>query len=176
MLCEECQMKPATVHITKIVNNEKSQMHLCEECAKQKHISFSTGLSAFGFDDAGFSVGKLLSSFFEPTGQSSMSITDNLKCSQCGLTFQGFSQTGRFGCSQCYNTFKGQMNPLLRRIHGKTYHVGKVPRRTGGQLRIKHEINRLKGELQEAINAEEYERAAVLRDQIKQIEQNKNTE
>lgn len=105
-----------------------------------------------------------------------MSITDNLKCSQCGLTFQGFSQTGRFGCSQCYNTFKGQMSPLLRRIHGKTYHVGKVPRRTGGQLRIKHEINRLKGELQEAINAEEYERAAVLRDQIKQIEQNKNTE
>ena len=63
MMCEECQMKPATVHITKIINNEKTQMHLCEECAKQKHISFSTGLGAFGFDDAGFSVGKLLSSF-----------------------------------------------------------------------------------------------------------------
>ena len=175
MLCEECQVRPATVHITKIVNNEKTQMHLCEECAKQKHISFSTGLSAFGFEDAGFSVGKLLSSFFEPTtGQAPISLSESLKCNRCGLTFRDFSKTGRFGCSQCYNTFKGQMNPLLRRIHGKTHHVGKVPKRTGGQLRIKHEVNRLKRELQEAINAEEYERAAVLRDKIKQIDQNKN--
>jgi len=176
MLCEECQMRPATIHITKIVNNEKFQVHLCEVCAKQKHISLPTGFSVLGFDDAGFSVGKLLSSFFEPTEQSLTNAMDNAKCSRCGLSFDNFIQTGRFGCSQCYNTFKDQMNPLLRRIHGKTYHVGKVPRRTGGQLRIQHEINRLKGELQEAINAEEYERAAVIRDKIKQLEQSKNAE
>lgn len=174
MLCEECQMRPATVHITKIINNEKTQMHLCEECAKQKHISFSTGISGFGFDDTGFSVAKLLSSFFEPTGKTPISTSNDLKCSRCGLTFQAFSKTGRFGCSQCYNTFKGQMNPMLRRIHGKTFHVGKVPKRTGGQLRIKHEINRLKRELQEAINAEEYERAAVIRDKIKELEKSDN--
>jgi len=174
MLCEECQMRPATVHITKIVNNEKTQMHLCEECAKQKHISFSTGISGFGFDDTGFSVAKLLSSFFEPTSKTPIGTSDDLKCSRCGLTFRTFSKTGRFGCSQCYNTFKNQMNPMLRRIHGKTFHVGKVPKRTGGQLRIKHEINRLKRELQEAINAEEYERAAVLRDKIKELEKSEN--
>lgn len=174
MMCEECQMRPATVHITKIVNNEKTQMHLCEECAKHKHISFSTGL---GFDDAaGFSVAKLLSSFFESPEKSPLSDVEKLKCNRCGLTFQDFSQTGSFGCSKCYNTFQGQMNPLLRRIHGKTYHVGKVPRRTGGQLRIKQEINQLKRELQEAINAEEYERAAVLRDKIKEKEQMENME
>ena len=168
-------MKPATVHITKIVNNQKSQIHLCEECAKQKQMSFSAGLGTFGFNDSGFSVAKLLSSFFETPEQSVRSVADNLKCSRCGLTFPGFSQTGRFGCSECYDTFKGQMNPLLRRIHGKTYHVGKVPRRTGGQLRVKHEINRLKRELQEAVNAEEYERAAKLRDKIKKLEHDKNT-
>ena len=88
------------------------------------------------------------------------------------MTFDDFSKTGRFGCSQCYSTFKNQMNPMLRRIHGKTFHVGKVPKRTGGQLRIKQEINRLKRELQEAVNAEEYERAAVIRDKIKELEQN----
>jgi len=66
------------------------------------------------------------------------------------------------------------MDPMLRRIHGKTFHVGKVPKRTGGQLRIRQEINRLKRELQEAINAEEYERAAVIRDKIKELEQNKH--
>ena len=167
MMCEECQMRPATVHITKIVNNKKSQIHLCEECAKHKHISFSTGIGALGFDDTGFSVAKLLSSFFESPQQSPLTNVNNLKCNRCGLSFQGFSQTGRFGCSQCYDSFKGQMNPLLRRIHGKTYHVGKVPKRTGSKLRIKQEIDQLKRELQEAINAEEYERAAVLRDQIK---------
>lgn len=176
MLCEECKMKPATIHITKIVNNEKTQIHLCEECAKNKHISLSTGLGALGFDDTGLSVGKLLSSFFEPVGQEPVGLTDKLKCEQCGLTFQNFSQTGRFGCSQCYNTFKGKMDPLLRRIHGKTYHVGKVPKRTGGQLRVRQEISRLKRELQEAVNAEEYERAAVLRDSIKQIENKKSKE
>lgn len=175
MLCEECQMNPATVHITKIVNNEKTQIHLCEDCAKEKHISLSTGLGGFGFDDTGFSVAKLLSSFFETPSKTPLDISDDLECSGCGLTFQGFSKTGRFGCSQCYNTFKGQMNPMLRRIHGKTVHVGKVPKRTGGQLRIRQEINRLKRELQEAVNAEEYERAAVIRDKIKELEQEENS-
>jgi protein arginine kinase activator len=72
MMCEECQMRPATVHITKIVNNEKSQMHLCEECANINTYPSQQALGALGFDDAGFSVGKLLSSFFEPP-QSPMS-------------------------------------------------------------------------------------------------------
>mgnify|MGYP000955025548 CR=1 FL=1 len=169
-MCEDCQKRPATVHITKIVNNEKTQMHLCEECAKQKHLSFSSGLNAFGLDGSGFSVGKLLSSFFDTPEESFSNVKETQKCNRCGLTFSGFGKSGRFGCSQCYETFKDQMDPLLRRIHGKTYHVGKVPRRTGGKIRVRNEINRLKRELQEAVNAEEYERAAMLRDKIKKIE------
>lgn len=169
-MCEECQIRPATVHITKIVNNEKTQMHLCEECAKQKHLAFSSGFSPFGFDGSGFSIGKLLSSFFESPEDSFMGISEEQKCDRCGLTFSEFTKSGRFGCSHCYETFKGQMDPLLRRIHGKTYHIGKVPRRTGGEIRVRNELSRLRGELQEAINAEEYERAAVLRDKIKEIE------
>lgn len=178
MMCEECHVRPATIHITKIVNNEKVQMHLCEVCAKQKHLGFPMGFSIFGigdFGDADFSMGKLLSSFFEPVGEQFDNISTGVKCEGCGLTFDDFIQTGRFGCSKCYTTFKEQINPLLRRIHGKTYHVGKVPRRTGGQLRIKHEIDRLKAELQEAVNAEEYERAAVIRDKIKQLEEIRET-
>ncbi|MGB4132260.1 MAG: hypothetical protein WBK45_10055, partial [Tepidanaerobacteraceae bacterium] len=69
MLCEECHMRPATVHITKIVNNEKTEMHLCEECAKEKHLSLSSSIGGFGFEDTGFSVAKLLSSFFEPSSK-----------------------------------------------------------------------------------------------------------
>ena len=172
MLCEECHMRPATVHITKIVNNEKTEMHLCEECAKEKHLSLSSSIGGFGFEDTGFSVAKLLSSFFEPSSKTPIGSSEEFKCGRCGLTLQTFSKTGRFGCSQCYSTFKNQMNPMLRRIHGKTFHVGKVPKRSGGQIRIKQEIDRLKRELQEAVNAEEYERAAVIRDKIKELEQN----
>lgn len=172
MLCEECHMRPATVHITKIVNNEKTEMHLCEECAKEKHLSLSSSIGGFGFEDTGFSVAKLLSSFFEPSSKTPIGSSEEFKCGRCGLTFQTFSKTGRFGCSQCYSTFKNQMNPMLRRIHGKTFHVGKVPKRSGGQIRIKQEIDRLKRELQEAVNSEEYERAAVIRDKIKELEQN----
>lgn len=176
MICQECNMRPATVHITKIVNGEKTQMHLCEECARQKHLGFSMGMNPFDFDDVpGFSLGKLLSSFFEEPQQVRQK-SDELKCDRCGLTFPRFTETGRFGCSNCYDAFKGQLDPMLRRIHGKTYHVGKVPHRSGSEIRLKNEINRLKRELQEAINAEEYERAAVIRDRIKEIEQKKNKE
>lgn len=174
MMCQECNMRPATVHITKIVNGEKTQMHLCEECAKQKHLGFSMGMNPFDFDDApGFSLGKLLSSFFGEPEQISKK-SDELKCDRCGLTFPRFTETGRFGCSNCYDAFKDHLDPMLRRIHGKTYHVGKVPRRAGSEIRMKNEISRLKRELQEAINAEEYERAAVIRDKIKEIEQKQN--
>lgn len=175
MMCDECHEKPATVHITKIVNGEKTQLHFCEDCAKNKHIMFSTGFDALGLDgNTEFSIGKLLSSLFQVPDTDPKQIAGDQKCSRCGLTFAGFTQMGRLGCSQCYQTFEDQMYPMLRRVHGKTHHVGKVPRRTGGQIRIKNEISRLKRELQEAINGEEYERAAVIRDQIKEMENEKN--
>ncbi|MGI6486557.1 MAG: UvrB/UvrC motif-containing protein [Tepidanaerobacteraceae bacterium] len=175
MLCEECKKRPATVHITKISNGDKTQMHLCEECAKQKHMNFSSGFNPFGFsEDHDFSIAKLLSGFFEDAGLGYGNTLQDMKCEGCGLTFPRFSQAGKFGCSECYSAFRGQLDPMLRKIHGKTHHVGKVPRRTGGDIRKKNEIIRLKRELQEAINAEEYERAAVLRDRIKELEQNKN--
>lgn len=176
MLCDECKVNQATVHITKIVNGQKSQMHLCEECAKQKHVGFSLGFNPFGDEQPGISIGKLLSGFFEKPEHGLVNNSGELKCDRCGLTFPRFSQTGRFGCSNCYESFKGQLDPMLRRIHGKTYHVGKVPHRSGNKIRIKNEVARLKRELQEAINAEEYERAAVLRDRIKELEQSNNNE
>ncbi|TYP48159.1 UvrB/UvrC motif-containing protein [Thermosediminibacter litoriperuensis] len=167
MKCDECKKRPATVHITKIVNGEKTLMHLCEQCAKEKNI-FSV---SFNFDGEPLSMQKFLASFFEPMVSEFREKSQPLSCNRCGLTFPRFTQIGRFGCSNCYEAFKGQLDPMLRRLHGKTYHVGKVPRRTGGRVRIKSEIERLKRELQEAVNAEEYERAAQLRDKIRELEQ-----
>ena len=92
MMCEECQMRPATVHITKIVNN-KNHKSIFVKNVRNINISFSTGIGALGFDDTGFSVAKLLSSFFESPQQSPLTNVNNLKCNRCGLSFQGFSQT-----------------------------------------------------------------------------------
>lgn len=171
-MCQECNMRQATVHITKIVNGKKTELHLCEACAKQKQVGFSNVTDALDFE-SGFSIGKLLSSFFDYPDTMTQKESQEKKCDRCGISFPRFTETGKFGCSSCYDTFRDQTTPLLRRIHGKTYHVGKVPRRTGSKLRLKTKLNKLKRELEEAVNAEEYERAAVLRDRIKEIE-NKN--
>lgn len=142
-------------------------------CKAKTNWVFQWGVNPFGFDiEQGFSIGKLLSSFFDVPGKGQQLKSDELKCDQCGLSFPRFAQTGRFGCSNCYNAFEGALNPMLRKIHGKTYHVGKVPRRSGSQIRVRNEIQHLKRELQEAVNAEEYERAAVIRDKIKELEEN----
>jgi len=166
MMCDECKKRPATVHITKIVNGEKTLLHLCEQCAREKSI-FDV---SFSLEGEPFSMQKFLAGFFEPFMREFMEESRPLSCDRCGLTFPRFSQIGKFGCSHCYETFKGRLDPMLRRLHGKTYHVGKVPKRRGGRFRIKSEIERLKRELQEAVNAEEYERAAVLRDKIRELE------
>lgn len=173
MMCQECNKRQATVHITKIINGKKTELHLCEVCAKQKQIGFSKVTDPFNFE-SGFSIGKLLSSFFDYPDQEQES--REKECGRCGISFPRFTETGKFGCSNCYDTFRDQTTPLLRRIHGKTYHVGKVPRRTGSKLRLKTKLNKLKRELQEAVNAEEYERAAVLRDRIKEMEKNNDKE
>ena len=119
----------------------------------------------------GFSIGKLLSSFFDVPGKGQQLKSDELKCDQCGLSFPRFAQTGRLVAAIAIMLLKGHLIPC-RKIHGKTYHVGKVPRRSGSQIRVRNEIQHLKRELQEAVNAEEYERAAVIRDKIKELEEN----
>jgi protein arginine kinase activator len=122
----------------------------------------------------GFSIHNLLSGLldFDPTpgtsyGQKS---TSTLRCDQCGLTYGQFSKLGRFGCSSCYKHFTDKLDPLLKRVHGNVVHVGKVPKRSGGLIQQKREIEQLKQELQARIQRQEFEYAATLRDQIKELE------
>ncbi|MGE5703848.1 MAG: UvrB/UvrC motif-containing protein [Clostridia bacterium] len=174
MTCEECGNKPATLHLTKIVNGEKTEYHICESCAKEK------GDFLNGFNN--FSIHNLLSGLlnFDPmnkglangqqTNQPSAS-TKPQRCETCGLTYAQFSKSGRFGCSNCYQAFGTKLDPLFRRIHGNTTHYGKVPERTGGQIKIRKELDQLKASLQQFIETEEFERAAEIRDRIRALEQ-----
>lgn len=166
MLCEECKKKPASVHLTKIVNNQKSELHLCEECARKK------GEFYFTFEP-NFSINNLLAGLLNnetghslPAGQPEA----ESRCPNCGLRYSDFRQIGRVGCSDCYREFAAKMQPLLRRIHGSGKHLGKVPQRGGKKMLRRREADRLREELAKCVQQEEYERAAQLRDRIKGLE------
>ncbi len=79
---------------------------------------------------------------------------------------------GRFGCSNCYKQFGSRLDPILKRVHGNTVHVGKIPKRTGGQIQLKREIEELRRNLHELIDREEFENAAQIRDRIRELERN----
>lgn len=165
MICQECGKKPATLHFTKIVNGEKTEFHICEACAREKgEIIPGTG--------NGFSIHNLLSGLldFDLSSHASVQPKHQLRCSECGLTYSEFSKLGRFGCSTCYRHFNERLDPLFKRVHGNTVHVGKVPKRSGGLLQYKREIERLKKELLLTVEREEFERAAKIRDKIRDLE------
>jgi len=172
MLCQECNQRDATVHFTKIVNSDKKEFHLCEPCAREKGDFMVKGIGG------GFSFHNLLSGFlgFEQGahGLQSQTVqqTQTARCSTCGLTYSQFAQVGRIGCADCYEHFQPRLEPLLRRIHGgATTHTGKVPRRTGGLIRKRKQIEGLRQELQDKIQQEQFEEAAVIRDRIRELEQ-----
>lgn len=167
MLCDECGKNPANVHITKIVNGVKTDTHLCEECAmKMNPLNIDTS----------FSINDLLTGIMNNFAPSpvKMDVLEEPKCSVCGLRHSQFRKTGRFGCSNCYKTFGDRLNPLFKRLHGNISHTGKIPERTGMGMRQAREIEKLKIELSISIKNEEYEKAAEIRDRIRELEkQNK---
>ncbi|QGG49220.1 UvrB/UvrC motif-containing protein [Heliorestis convoluta] len=169
MYCDECQKKPAAVHLTKIINGEKSEVHLCEDCAQAQHKEWTLGI------DANFPLNKFLAGLlgYDPqaTGASmNLTFTPPEKCESCGFNYNQMSQIGRFGCNRCYKHFKDKVGPLLRRVQGSNRHTGKVPQRTGGTIRLEREIQSLRLALQEHVVREEFEEAAKVRDQIREIE------
>ncbi len=165
MLCQRCGEKEATVHLTKIVNGEKAELFLCEDCAEETgQLSFKTS-EPFSFQD-------LLAGILNPELGSSFTKTkEELKCNNCGMSYKKFSQRGLFGCSKCYETFGNRLHPLVKRIHSSNEHHGKVPKRRGGDLRIQKEIEQLKREMQQAAKKENFEKAAELRDKIGELEE-----
>jgi len=158
------------VHLTKVINNYKTESHLCAVCAKQSGIDPGKELG-FLFEP-NFSFHNLLAGLLEheagghKEGFSSYLETTE-KCPTCGLTFTDFRKIGLLGCAKCYRIFSESLEPLLRRVHGNITHTGKVPKRTGGKVRLKKEIEDLRRKLQDAIRREAYEEAARLRDEIK---------
>ncbi|CAM4251328.1 UvrB/UvrC motif-containing protein [Paenibacillus alkaliterrae] len=167
MFCQECGKKPATLHFTKIINGEKTEFHICESCAREKGEGIPGAPNSF-------SIHSLLSGLldFEHLGASGISGMKQpaLRCGDCGLTYAQFSKIGRFGCSNCYHAFSDKLDPLLKRVHSGTVHSGKIPKRSGNQIKCKREIEQLRRDMQVRIEHEEFESAAQLRDRIRELE------
>lgn len=172
MKCDICRSKDATVHLTEIINNKMTKLHLCEGCAKEKsremeeHFGLADLLS--GLADLAPVVGE------EEQIPGRKIVNAGIKCSSCGFSFQNFRKMGRLGCPKCYATFKEQLSPLLRKIHGSDIHVGKTPFE---KEIVRDEVMHLadvRRALEKAIRLEEFEEAARLRDQIRALEGRKD--
>jgi protein arginine kinase activator len=170
MKCQNCNANEANVHVTKIINGVKNEMHLCEECAKHKQ-ELGINTISFGFP---MSFQNIVDGLFEVMGSPQPITTQGEVCSVCGMTFADFRNIGRVGCSNCYNTFSKNMLPLIKRVHGNIQHTGKIPKRTGGIIKVRRDVEKLKEELRSLVENEEYEKAASVRDEIRNLENELN--
>ena len=164
MLCKRCKKNQATVHVSKIVNNYKSDVYLCAECAKKENeIPFMNG-NLFDFNIGDFLSGMMQS----PENYSQPNV---ITCKNCGMELTEFSDHGRLGCAHCYDSFRNELLPLLKQIHGAVAHTGKIPNHASSTLKLKKQKEFLQQDLQDAIQNERYEDAAKIRDEIKKLTQ-----
>ena len=172
MICQECNQRPATLHFTKIINGEKTEIHLCEKCAQEKGNLFIDDNGGTGFSINNLLAGLLnMESNFQQPKANSLPKTEELRCPHCQLSFKEFIRIGKFGCAKCNEAFNDQLDPILKRVHsGNTAHTGKIPKRIGGALHLKKQISEMKETLKVLINQEEFEKAAEVRDEIRAIE------
>ena len=163
MLCQICGKNPATVHFTEIHDNKMSEIHVCDRCAEEKGLQAPQSKPKFDIAD-------LIAGMVDSVTSTEEERVGHVQCPRCGLLYSAFKETGRLGCAECYQAFQFQLRPLLRRIHGDTRHKGKSPARDGAGVSRSRQMQRLYDELQRAVEREEFERAAELHAEIKQIE------
>ncbi len=168
MLCQDCKKREAQVHLTQIVNNEKTTLHLCKQCAAAR--GFHSPL-----DNIPFPLAEILSNLAATMPDSEKTEEqDKITCPTCGLSFEAFTHQGRFGCGDCYRTFRHRLEPIMRKIHGASLHRGRSPEFSSSEddsnlpIPVKEE-ERLEEEMKKAIESEDFERAAELRDKLKTI-------
>jgi protein arginine kinase activator len=163
MLCDFCGKRQATVHLTEIIDQKISEIHLCQVCANKKSDEFQKQFSMADF------LSELTDA--EMPGQKP---PHKSQCSNCGLTYKEFRKKGKLGCFRCYQDLVVQIEPLLKKIHGTVQHKGRFPKeKDKKQASLDQEIEKLKKSLARAVSIEEYEQAARLRDKINQLREKK---
>jgi len=159
MLCQRCKKASATVHVTDLVGEPK-ELHLCEQCALEEGITAKSPVP----------INALLEDFIKQ--QVATQEMSDLTCPECGTSFLQFRQQGVLGCPHDYDAFESALMPMIAQAHeGATRHVGKVPNKASSTQKKQHLVLKLRRELDEAVEKEDYETAARLRDQLKELEE-----
>ena len=175
MLCENCNENEANVSYTQIVNGVKKQMHLCDKCAKELGIYGMNFNLEMPIDFSGF-FGDLLNEYDEGDFMPTIAMPRVTSCDKCGMTFEEFVESGKFGCDHCYTAFESKIDPILKRLHGSNKYLGRKASQNGQNDIVENKeedtskIEKLKQELKQKIKEEKYEEAAKLRDEIKKLE------
>lgn len=155
--CQKCP-NPATLHITEVLGpGQFDELHLCEQCANK-----------YLYDGPKFGSAKAASTGVIEAEESGIT---QASCPTCGVKFVEFRNSGRLGCPHDYEIFRDDLVPLLENIHGEVKHCGKTPRRHPQSKELLGELMQLRNMLKHAVTKEDYEAAAKLRDQIKQLEE-----
>lgn len=175
MLCQNCNKNEATVKYTEIINGEKTEVMLCEKCSKELgigHMNFNMPIDFSSF------FGDFLEDYEESSFMPLLTTNKKLKCNNCNMTFEEFMEQGKFGCEECYDTFSSKIDSILKRIQGSNRYAGKKLVKNGeSKIEFKEkpekketEKEKLQKQLKEAIQKENYEEAAKIRDKIKELE------
>src|SRR6266511_3043419 len=159
MLCDICKQNVATVHLTQMVEGKTKKVDLCEACSKEKGVD----------DPTGFSLADLLLGLGAAQEMAQAAAGSDLKCPACGFTQADFKKSGRLGCTECYKTFADGLEGLLKSMHKGTRHVGKVLEGLRQTRDLSDRLNVLQQKLAKAVQEENFEQAAALRDEIKQM-------
>lgn len=170
MECQECHQRPATFHFKQVINGNKTEVSVCDICALEK------GYMTYPVEE-GHSLHDLLAGLlnFDSTqignhSEQAFKQPKDLQCSKCELTFTEFKRVGKFGCAGCYHDFSTRLDSIIRRVQsGNTKHYGKIPKRKGGNLHIKKEIESYKLQLEQLIANESFEEAVIIRDKIREL-------
>lgn len=172
MLCQNCGENEANVKYTQIINGVKKEMALCEKCSKTlgvDKIDFNIPISFSSF------LGDFLSEYDNSNFIPMIATPKELRCNTCNMSYDEFMNTGKFGCSNCYDAFSDRIDSVLKRLHGENTHTGRKGK-VNKKVEIAQQENKLskkdslKQELQKAIEQENYEQAAKIRDEIKKLE------
>lgn len=179
MLCEKCKKNEATFFYRENVNGQKKNYNLCADCAREYEeegkIPAQNTNPFEGFEQLFMNPFKSMDKFFsglfgeKGTVQSALGSGKSSKTCSCGMTFRDFMDDGMAGCPSCYETFESELEPTVKRIHGRTVHEGRTPARFREKLDLRKKIENLEKERDEAVRKENYERAAELRDQLNDL-------
>lgn len=157
MQCCVCKEKPATVHLTQIVGDKMQKLDLCEDCAKAKGVN----------DPTSFAMADLMLGLGASQELESAAAGQEVKCPRCGFSQADFKKSGRLGCPECYQTFAEGLSGLLKSMHKGIRHVGKAPEALRQSRDTSDRLKLLQKKLAKAVEDENYETAAALRDEIK---------